>query len=267
MNKKIIILSTSVCILLLLTGLTPALASNNTNVFTTRNTFVTIEVNHHLGRHKQQTLTTVPLEEAEEIRQYLCALYDAQERKDYAAITYYESLLTEKGIFDERYQQLFLRNKEDVFLGKKNIVPSVTTLADENISNRLCFFNAIGEGIVAWWLALKIWEGIVRIIKNQTSALAALILLLVFLPYFVLALVFTNLIPFRIMTPIGALFLKNGTISCIGLNGFQRVNVGPEGYDVNLSWFTGLTINIPPINNRSSFLFISGFALNAEKIS
>lgn len=267
MKKKIIILSSGVGILLLLTGITPALASNNTDVFTMRNTFVTIEVNHYLGRHTQQTFTTVPFEEAEEIRQYLCAFYDAQQRNDLAAITYYESLLTEKGIFDERYQQLFLKNKEDVLRGKKDAASSVTRLADENISNRLCFFNAIGEGIVAWWLALKIWEGIVRLIKNQTSALAALILLLIFLPYFVLALVFTNLIPFRIMTPIGALFLKNGTISCIGVNGFQRVKVGPEGYGVNLSGFTGLTINIPSINNRSSFLFISGFALKAEKIS
>ena len=267
MKKKIIVLSATVCILLLLTGITPALATNNTDSFTMRNTLVTIEVNHYLEKHKQQTFTTVPIEEAEEIRQYLCALYDAQERNDHAAITYYESLLTKKGILDERYQQLSLKNKEHILLGKSDITTSFSSLVDDNISNRLCFFNAIGEGIVAWWLALKIWEGIVRMIKNASSALVALILLLIFLPYFVLAVLFTNLIPFRIMTPIGALSLKNGTISCIGLNGRQRRTVGPEGYGVNLSWFTGLTINIPSINNRSSFLFVSGFALQAEKTS
>ena len=265
MKKKIIILSAAVCILLLLTGITPALATNNTDSFTMRNSFVTIEVNHYLGKHKQQTFTTVPVEEAEEIRQYLVALSDAQERNDHAAITYYESLLTEKGILDEKYQQLCLKNKENILLGKRNTASSFTSLADENISNRLCFFSAHGEGIVAWWLALKIWEGIVRLIKNQTSALAALILLLIFLPYFVLAVVLTSLIPFRILTPIGALSLKNGTISCLGLDGFQRVTVGEDTYGVNLTGFTGISINVPPINNRTAFLFMSGFVLKAEK--
>ena len=74
----------------------------------------------------------------------------------------------------------------------------------------------------------------------------------------------TDLIPIKILTPTGAISLQNGTISCLGLNGFQRVKVGAEAYGVNLSWFTGSTINLPPINNHKAFLFVSGIVLKAE---
>jgi hypothetical protein len=266
MNKKIVFVSVVTAVIILLTGFTPALASNKDNLIEIKNDLVTIEVNHYLGRQPKQVRTTVTASEAEEIRQYLIELYNAQERNDRQAISTYEALLNEKGIFGESYQKFYSNNDGMTLIEKTKLPRFPSSLAGENISNRFCYFNAIGEGLILWWLGLQVWEGIVKIITNQSSILAALILLLIFLPLLVLTMLITNLIPFRILAPTGAMSLKNGTISCLGLNGFQRVKVGAEAYGVNLSWFTGITINIPPINNRTAFLFVSGFALKAEGV-
>ena len=224
-------------------------------------------MNHYLGRQPEQIRTTVTASEAEEIRFYLTELYKAQERSDDQAISKYESLLNEKGIFGDQYQKIISKNAARSLIETIHYPFQFTSAAGENISNRFCYFNAIGEGVVLWWLGLQVWEGITKIIKNASNFFEAFILFLVFLPFLVLTMVFSNLIPFRILAPIGALALKNGTISCVGLNGFQKVSVGAEAYEVNLSWFTGITINFLPTNNRTAFLFVSGMALKAEGIN
>lgn len=267
MNKKIIFLCMLTTAIILLTGFTPALASPKNNLSAFRNELVTIEVNHYLGRQPKQIRTTVTACEAEEIRQYLIELYHAQERNDHQAIVKYEALLNEKGIFGESYQQFFSDTNRMNLLEKITLPGYFNNFAGENISNRFCYINTIGEGLVMWWLALSFWQSIANALKNVSNPLAAFILLLVLLPLGVTVMLLTNLIPFRILAPIGAFALKNGTISCLGLNGFQRVRVGAEAYGVNLSGFTGITLNIPPINNRSAFLFISGFTLKAEGLS
>jgi len=267
MDKKIAIISVFAAVIILLMGFTPALASNKNNLPVIKTDLVTIEVNHYLGRYTEQTRTTVTTSEAEEIQFYLTELFKAQERSDYQAISKYESLLRKKGIFEQHYQKIFSKNAvQSLFETIHRPFPVIST-AGENISNRLCYFNAIGEGIVLWWLGLQVLEGIVKILKNASNFLEAFILLLIFLPFLVLTLVFSNLIPFRILAPTGALALKNGMISCLGLNGFQRRMVGAESYGVNLSWFTGITINFLPSNNRTAFLFVSGMALKAEGMS
>ena len=264
MNKKIISLSILTATIILLTGFTPALASPKSNLSTIKNELVTIEVNHYLGRQPTQIRTTVTASEAEEIRYYCIELFKAQERNDYQAISKYETLLNEKGIFGEHYQQFSTNTKGITILEKTNLPDYFTNLAGDNISNRFCYINAIGEGLVMWWLALAFWQAIAKAIQNASNPITAFILLLVLLPLGITVMLLTNLIPFRILAPTGAFALKNGTISCLGLNGFQRVKVGAEGYGVNLTGFTGITLNIPPINNRTAFLFISGFALKAE---
>lgn len=264
MNKKIMSISILTAAILLLTGFSPALAAPKNNSLEIKDNLVTIEVNYLLGRQHTQTNTLVTESDAEEIRQYLIELHNALEQNDQQAISKYEALLKAKGLF-EGYNQRVFTNDHGLTLLQKSKQPTAFTLqADDNISNKICYFNALGEGLVAWWLAIQVWEGIVKMINNVSSVIAALILLLVFLPYFVLTMLITNLIPFRILAPAGVLSLKNGTISALGLNGLQRVPVGPDPYAVNLSGFTGITINIPPINNRSSFLFVSGIALKAE---
>jgi hypothetical protein len=264
MNKKIIIISVFAAIIVLLTGITPAFASNKSNLPTIKNDLVTIEVNHYLGRQPEQIKTTVTASEAEEIRYYCIELFKAQERNDYQAISKYEALLKEKGIFGELPQQISINTKRMNLLEKTNLPDCFTNMAGDNISNHLCYINVIGEGLVMWWLALAFWQAIAKAISNVSNPIAAFILLLALLPLAITVMVLTNLIPFRILAPVGSFALKNGSISCLGLNGFQRVKVGAEAYGVNLTGFTGITLNIPPRNNRSAFLFISGFTLKAE---
>lgn len=264
MNKKVISISIVTAAILLLTGFSPVLASPKNNSLEIQQNLVTIEVNYLLGRQHTQTHALVTESDAEEIRQYLIELHNALEQNDQQAISKYEALLKAKGLFEGYNQRVFTNNHGLTLLQKSKQPTVLTTLADDNISNNLCYFNALGEGLVAWWLAIQVFEGIVKMIKNVSNAIAAIILLLIFLPFFVLTMLITNLIPFRILAPTGVLSLKNGTVSALGLNGLQRVPVGPDPYAVNLTGFTGITINIPPINNRSSFLFVSGIALKAE---
>ncbi|MBE3121880.1 MAG: hypothetical protein IMZ43_06355 [Thermoplasmata archaeon] len=266
MNKKIVIVSLLTALLVSLTSITPALATKNTNLITLKNDLVTIEVNRYLGKTPEQIHTTVTSAEAEQIKQDLMALYDAQQRNDHEAISKYEVLLNEKGIFGNSNQKFYSNDNGMALIEKTKFSRYLTNQIGENISNRFCYFNAIGEGLVFWWLALSFLQGIVNVLKNVTNPIAMLILLLVLLPLAIVMMLLTNLIPFRILAPTGAMSLKNGTISCLGLNGFQRVKVGAEAYGVNLSWFTGITINIPPINNRTAFLFVSGIALKAEGV-
>lgn len=264
MNKKIISLSLLTAVVILLAGCTPALASPENNLLAMKNDLVTIEVNHYLGRQPQQIHTTVTVGEAEQIRLYLTELYNAQERNDRAAILTYESLLNEKGIFGEQYHSISSNINGITLLEKTKFSHYVPHLAGENISNNLCYFNAIGEGAMLWWIGLAFVQELVDAINNVSNPIGAVILYIILLPLIVLTILLTDLIPFRIFSPSGAISLRNGTISATGANGRQKVTVGEEGYGVNLSGFTGITINIPPINTHKSFLFVSGFALKAE---
>ena len=262
MDNKIISLSILSAVVILLAGCTPALASQQKNPFSVSTELVTIEVNQFLGRKTDQIRTTVTASEAEQIRSYLTELYKAQQRNDRAAIATYEALLIEKGIFGEDSQNVSsnlnrISNLENLFSGPLPLV-------DENISNKLCFFNAIGEGGMLWWLGLAFIQQLVNGIKNVTNPIGAVILLIILLPFILMTMLLTDLIPFRIFSPTGLIALNNGTVSARGANGAQRVTVGNQTYGVNLSGFTGITINIPPINNHKSFLFVSGFALKAE---
>jgi hypothetical protein len=133
----------------------------------------------------------------------------------------------------------------------------------DNISNQLCYFNAIGQGIILTSIALKLWEAIKNAAENASNPLAGFILIIALLPFLVLVVALTNLIPFRILMSKIALTFRNGTISSLGLLGSKKLVVGPEGIDVNLSWFTGITINIPFTD--TSFLFVSGIALDVKE--
>ncbi len=264
MNKKIISLSIFSAVVILLAGFTPALASSENNIFAVKTELVSIEVNHYLGRQPERNQLTVTTDEAEQIRFYLTELYKAQQRNDCAAIATYESLLYEKGLFGANHPRFSSNINGLTLLEKAGFSSSAPSMTDENISNSMCYFNAIGEGAMLWWIGLTFVQQLVDAINNVSNPIGALILYIILLPFIVLTMLFTDLIPFRIFSPAGVIALKNGTVSARGANGFQKLTVGEESYGVNLSGFTGITINIPPINNHKSFLFVSGFALKAE---
>jgi hypothetical protein len=264
MDKKIISLSIVSAAIILLAGCIPALGSPEKNVFALQTEYVTIEVNRYIGRQNEQIRTTVSTYDAEQICLYLTKLNQAQECNDYAAIKTYEALLNEKGIFGKHYQSFSADVKRISLLEKTSLFSNIPILADENISNNMCYFNAIGQGAMLWWLGLGFVQQLINAITNVSNPIGAIILYIILLPFIVLTMLFTDLIPFRILSPTGIISLNNGTISARGSNGTQKVTVGNESYGVNLSGFTGITINIPPINNHKSFLFVSGFTLKAE---
>ncbi|HIG99081.1 MAG TPA: hypothetical protein HA258_00730 [Thermoplasmata archaeon] len=264
MDKKIISLSIFSAVVILLAGCTPALASSENNMFAVKTERINIEVNHYLGRQTERNQLTVTADEAEQIRFYLTELYNAQQRNDRAAIATYESLLYEKGLFGVLHPRFSLDINGRALLEKAGFSSSTLSMADENISNSMCYFNAIGEGAMLWWIGLAFVQQLIDAINNVSNPIGAVILYIILLPFIVFTMLFTDLIPLRIFSPSGVIALKNGTVSARGANGFQKLTVGEESYGVNLSGFTGITINIPPINNHKSFLFVSGFALKAE---
>ena len=234
MKKKIVILSTIVAILIILGGLSPTILSKDLEI-TSGNENVTMEVNRYYGEESESILTDLSYEEAEELKEILINLNEAIENNDEEAIDQYETILNEKGIFGDKYQEFF---SYDTYTEMMKYVkfPGITrylgSMNNDNISNFMCFFNAVGQGRMLFTLGLRMWEAIVRAVENASSALAGLIILLAMLPFLVLIMLFTHLIPFRILMPIGAITMKNGTYSSLGLLGYKKLEVGVDAVDV-----------------------------------
>ena len=260
MKKKIGLISVSIVTILLLSGISPVVGSLDTEQLENNNKIV-VEVNRFLAGKAKPILTEITQMQAEELQEILIKLSNAIENNDEFAISIYEKILNERGFFGDEYQKIF--SKSSIFEKIKShkysgIFSDIESSNGDNLTNNLCFFNAIGKGIIIFPLALRFWEALVEIVKNASSGLAGLILLLIFLPLLVLVILFTDLIPFRILMSEGVILMDSGTITSLGLNGFKRLPVETEEVHVNLSWFTGITFNIP-FTNRS-FMWASGFA-------
>ena len=193
------------------------------------------------------------------MKEILINLNTAIEENDELAISIYEKILNERGFFGKEYQKFYSSNSIFKYIKSQHypgILNQFENLNGDNISNTFCFFNAIGKGIIVFPFDLIIWEAIIDIVKNASSSLAGLILFLALVPILVMVMLITHLIPFRILMSRGVIIMNQGSISSLGLNGLKRLTV-TEQIGVNLSWFTGITFNIPFTNN--SFCFISGF--------
>ena len=259
MKKKIGFLSVCIVVVILLAGTSPVIGSLDKKQIE-ENQKIIVEVNNFLAGRSKPIFTELSYEEAEELKEILIDLNRAIEENDEISISIYEKILNERGFFGKEYQKISSRNSIFEQIKSQNypsFLKELEPLNGDNISNTLCFFNAIGKGIIVFPLGLKIWESIIEIVTNASNPLAALILLLVFLPILILVMLFTHLIPFRILMSRGVVLMNSGSISSIGLNGLKRLKV-TEQVGVNLSWFTGITFNIPFTNN--SFCWVSGFA-------
>ncbi len=269
MKKKILIITTIVAILIVLAGVSPSICSKDIEpVFIVQNSdTITVEVNRYYGRQPETINTKLSYEEAEQIKEVLIQLSNALENNDEKTIKECESILNEKGIFGDNYQQFFSYDtyikmiKTQRFTGLAKYLES---LNNDNISNLLCYFNAIGNGTLFYYLGVRMYEAIVRIIENQTSFFAQLILFIALVPLLAIVMLFTSLIPFRILMPVGIVVMNKGRISSLGLQGRKKLVVeGPESVNVNISWFTGITINLPFSDNP--FVFVAGIALRVQE--
>jgi hypothetical protein len=260
MTKKYLMIVSCFCITVLaLAGCTPALASQP---IPTTKTTVPIEVTRYAGKNPESTITSVSPADAWQIQQCLIELYNAQQRNDRATITRCVAMLNSKGITIRAQDQAYLTPERVLrFYGQ---AIGRTGLMDD-VTNQACLFTAIGEGMLFGAFALKIIQAVSEVIKNQTTFLGALIMLIIMLPFLLFAVLINAIIPIRILMPVGTLVLSNGTVRTIGTQGAKTLKVNATQIEVNVSWFTGLTINIPKLSNESKpFCFVAGFAGKVE---
>ncbi|RLF27233.1 MAG: hypothetical protein DRN01_02925 [Thermoplasmata archaeon] len=166
------------------------------------------------------------------------------------------SFLKSKGLFRENVGRVnsLLKHSSAAFTEPKGLLSSVYgSLADENLSNVLCYINAVGRGLIiftiGYLLAMLVNNGVVLPIQ-----------------LYLLILVVTHLVPFRVLLPVGVLSLEEGGVSTFGLNGFQRLEVNGDSVSLVLTGFTGLIINIPFSQSESGpFLFLSGLSLMVKE--
>lgn len=262
MKRKILCLSTAVIGMLIILGsLSPSICSKDIDT-------VTIQVNRYYGINSDPIITKLSYNEAKEIKEILIELNKAIENNDENAISMYESMLNQKGIFGNEYQKFYSQktiSEKMKYSRFSNLLDLTKEKLEDNISNKLCYFNAIGTGGIFFQLAVKFIEAMRKVLENASNFVEALVLLLILLPLFVVIYFLTHLIPFRILMPIGVISMKNGSMSSLGLEGFKRVVVGDEYYTVNVSYFTGLTINFFGSEDLSGFLFASGIAFEVKE--
>jgi hypothetical protein len=263
MKRKLIVLSSITAIIVLLTSVTPAVASTKFDG-TTADDLVTIEVNTYYGKQPQTSFSKVTSQEAEQMENELRDLSNAQQQNNQQSLSQHRSLFSKLGVSEDMYQRFIEQNKKVDLL---SIWKSFGTTIGDNISNSMCFFTAIGEGFTLFTLGVVILRAMIGVMLNVSSPVGKLILMLVLLPLLISVMLFTDLIPFRILTPSGSVSLQNGTMSTTGLLGHKKLSVGIEPVNVNVSVFTGITINIPSINGHKPFLFMSGFALGVKEAS
>lgn len=200
----------------------------------------------------------IDYDKAIKLKNLLLLLDEALERGDTKAVNSYRKEIEKLGVLDE----------EDLRVATLTWRFSPRSRVGDNISNILCYFHAVGYGIIYFPIILKIIEYINNAIKNTSSPLSALAMIITLFAIFSPIIVLSYLIPFRIAMPIGVVRMEEGKIWSLGLNGFKRITVEEDNpVSVNVSWFTGITLHLSMSrDNRSeNFLFMSGFAAHVEE--
>lgn len=268
MKRKILLLSALVAILIILGGLSPSICSKDIKPIQINNETdtVTVEVNKYYGRQPVTIETELTLEEVKQLEVILKQLDEAMENNDEATIKKCESIINEKGIFGDEYEEFYSHDAISNKMQLKGLSRYSKYLQQngDNLSNLLCYFHAAGEGMLFFWVEISILQSIYNAIQNASSFIEAFIILFALLPFYVLGLIMTHIIPFRILMPKGIVRMDDGKITSIGLKGFKKaIAQDNESIMVNVSLMTGITISWP-VNNQS-FLFVSGFAARVSE--
>ncbi|HDO19874.1 MAG TPA: hypothetical protein ENG74_04015 [Thermoplasmatales archaeon] len=253
MNKKL--MGFGVSLLFILTIFSPAVTSRSLD----HQESVTVEVNKIGIRGIKKVLTKLSYDEACKLRELLIRLDEALSAGNLRAVRKYESEINGLGIFGDGYQKIPV---------PMAISSTAVDVEDDNISNTLCYFHAAGRGTIYFTFTLKLVEMIKQVVKNATSLIGALAVIIAMIAIFAPIIILTYIVPFRIAMPVGMVRVENGSVSSFGTRGYKKVEVEEnETFDVNISWFTGITINIAfnKSNESGNFLFVSGFALAVEE--
>ena len=226
---------------------------------------IVVEMNSYAHGSVEKVLTELSYDEALELKECLINLNDAIEQENEQAILEYETILNEKGIFGEKPQKIsydpnfqFYPEIKDSpnFSRLKN---SLTQTTAGDISNALCYFHAAGEGMMIFTIGVLLMVPIMLIIAQAPELLGLVMIICVAI------MLATHVIPFRVGLPIGILTMSGGSVSAIGLSGAQHMDIpANSSAQITVGGFSGITINIPGMEDSEGFLFVSGFSLIAQ---
>lgn len=268
MKRKVFLISIFAAVIVVLAALSPSITSKDIeNIKSTE--MINVEINRFYGRNPEKIINEMTLGETENLKEILIKLNEAIENSDEEAISSFEKQLNDMNLFGDNYQKFFSRYEFEQLFNKKlpvNLLKSLNSENGEDYSNLFCFINAIGKGIFISHIGVKVWEGFKRIADNASSFMELFIIILLFLPFVLVIILLTSLIPFRILMPKGAIAMESGSLMSIGLKGFKRMKIN-ESLLANISFFTGLSISIPGNEDkgRDPFVFASGFALEISE--
>jgi len=260
--KKVILTSTLVAIILVLGVLSPSIISKDIKPIQidTDIESVTVEVNKYYGKH-ETIYTDLNPEEIKELENILIKLDNAITNNDETTIKKCEKILNEKGIFGDEYEKFYSQDTMSKKLKSSMLSRFSKNLPinGDDLSNLLCYFHARGQGMFFFWVEISILQSIVDAMNNASSLIEMFVILIALLPFYVIAMLMTHIIPFRLLMPLGICRLDSGKTWSMGLKGFKQATpLNNESIMLNVSAFTGITISWPGEN--SSFLFVSGIA-------
>ena len=271
MNKKIKFVCILSSILIITTCTYPVIISEEQ---INNNKKVTIETCFYNGLFSNKNKKELTIKEANEIKQILLDLDEALENKNHKSISYFHNLLTKKGIINNNHVKYLSLNDEN----DSNIT--------YDIGNNACFFKAKGTGVVAFPLEKRILEWITDEAGDQGGLGGIILAILLIILFYIPVMLVTHIIPLRVASPNLLVQLNNGTMNSFGLQGNKRIDVNDTmpPAQVNLSFFTGITIGLPDFNKNSTtniissdepqedesdggFLFVFGYANKVEEIN
>lgn len=261
MKNALAIGSLTIGAIIILAGFTPALASNP---HAAQTALVPIEVTQYFGNGPEASRIMVTQEKADQIQALATKLSLAIDDRDMKTAADCVSALKDLGVAVGPAFLPLLKSQDK--LSRLPIhLPLGTMGPDENLTNSNCILKAIGNGMMLGPMAENFIKSIAKTLNNQSNWLGAIILLIILLPFIALFILGNVFIPFRLLMSHGVLFMKNGTITTKGAEGNKVVEVGAKSAQVNVTLFTGITLQIIPFNtNRSGFCFIYGHAGTTE---
>jgi hypothetical protein len=261
MKKKIVFGSILTAAIIILATCIPAVCSLDLK----NEEKVTITTTFYQFFKKEEIVMEVSEEEAEEIKDDLEHLQQAFIEGDEQLIEKYELNLIDKGIFSEKQKMFSKKSILNILHNKYRSMESDNpSLADEN---RLCFVNARGKGLLGFMFdeafnSLLVVGALMLILCAVLPPLFPILGLpgLVLLLMGSVGIVFSHIIPFRILYPKLKMELTAGDCSITGLNGSQQYTAPVYA---EFSGFNGITVNFWKSAGGESDLFLLGFALNS----
>lgn len=265
MRDKTNLISILIAILIILTGFTSAISSYQTD-----EKKITIETNLYLGTHIKKTTIELSEEEFTNLKNTLQKINNILDPINEEDIQKFEDMVLEKGLLDKKdFRLISYMRKIPTYFTNQKLVNS-----EDNISNSFCYYHASGNGFIYFPIEESVIDWIREKAEQQENPLAGFVLAILLIVFvYVPVLLFTHLIPLRILLSHAGIEVNNGAMWSRGTQGYKRAEPDSDPVRALVKFFTGITISAPPINRDDSqdndkvgFLFMSGFAFSVEPL-